>query len=61
MSLKLNVLLNKAKFLAYYYLKVGWTCSSDVISQVTDLSLQDIKIIKEHWQLLYMTYIDTYN
>ena len=57
MSLKLNILPNKAKFLVYYYLKVGWTCNSDVISQVTDLSLQDIKTIKQYWQLLYKVYI----
>ncbi len=61
MSLKLNILPDKAKFLAFYYVKVGWACKSNVITQVTNLTLQEIKSIKENWQLLYMIYIDKHN
>ena len=56
--MKLNILPSKAKFLAYYYVKIGWTCKSNIITQVTNLSFQDIQAIKQNWQVLYMEYMD---
>jgi hypothetical protein len=58
MSLTLNILSSKSKFLAYYYVKVDWTCKSNIITQVTNLFLQDIQAIKQNWQLLYIEYVD---
>lgn len=30
--------ISKTKFLAYYYLKIGWACENEIVTQVTDLS-----------------------
>lgn len=49
MNLTLNILPFKAKFLVYYYVKIGWSCNNIIITQVTNLSSQDIFKIKQNW------------
>jgi hypothetical protein len=57
MSLKLNILPSRAKFLTYYYVEIGWSCKEKILLQVTDLTQNEIKTIKENWVLLYKTHI----
>jgi hypothetical protein len=57
MNQELDILPNSTKFLTYYYLKFGWICNSKIITQVTDLTQQEILLIKNNWAILYKTYI----
>ena len=57
MSLKLKILPSRVKFLTYYYVQIGWSCKEKILLQVTDLTHNEIKTIKENWVLLYKTHI----
>ncbi len=48
MSLHINELPSKEKFITYYYIQMTWNCDDNILLQVTDLSQTDIVQIKEN-------------
>lgn len=52
-----NKLPTRIKFFTYYYLKIGWNCNSTIVTQVTDLTKQDIWSIKRNWAKLYKKHV----
>jgi hypothetical protein len=50
-------IVDKVKFLTYYYVTVGWTCDFATIIKVTDLTECEITHLCEGWDTLYHKFV----